>query len=34
MFLLEALYGATAKLDKHTVLTITTEIISEMAEVM
>lgn len=34
MFLLEPLYNAAAKLDKHSVLTITKEIISEMAEVM
>lgn len=34
MFFLKSLYGATTKLEKHVVLTITMEIISEVAEMM
>lgn len=34
LFLLKALYGIAVELERHTVLTITMEIISEVAEVM
>lgn len=34
LFFLEAFYAATAKLEVHTILTLTTKIIFEVAEVM